>query len=149
MKIKKQNRFMSLYKPNHEAFVRFCTEKAYQVMPSEDLVNETISRVYEKLDELKSDEAFLSYLFSVASNIIKNEIRRKKIIFYQDEFINCKLASDAANQELKLDIEILYQALSLLPSDQKESLILFEISGYSIKEIAILHNCKESAVSND
>jgi RNA polymerase sigma-70 factor (ECF subfamily) len=40
----------------------------------------------------------------------------------------------------------LYAALNVLPEIQKESVILFEIVGYSIKEIAVLHRVSENVV---
>ncbi|MEA3443184.1 MAG: RNA polymerase sigma factor [Bacteroidota bacterium] len=146
MKNKKQIRFMSLYKPHHEAFVRFCAARAYGVMEADDLVNETIARVYEKLEALKSDKAFLSYMFSVAGNIIKNEIRKKKIVFFNNEIPGYFNIANNDNPEIKLDIEILYKALNILPNEQKEALILFEISGFSIKEITEMQNCSISSV---
>lgn len=137
---------MSLYKPHHEAFIRFCTARGYGVMDTDDLVNETIARVFENLDSLKSDTAFLSYLFSVASNIIKNQFRRKKIVFYQDDIPASFQQSHNDDPGRKLDVANLYKALDLLPNEQKKALILFEISGFSIKEIMGLQNCSESSV---
>lgn len=137
---------MSLYKPKHEAFVRFCTVKAYGIMETEDLVNETIAAVYQKLDGLRSEKAFLSYLFSTASNICKNEIRRKKIIFYQAEFEEDQLNIMAEREDEKVDVTFLYKALNLLSPDQKDAIVLFEISGFSIKEIAELKKTSEDSI---
>lgn len=137
---------MSLYKPKHEAFVRFCTAKAFGIMETEDLVNETIAAVYQNLERLRSEKAFLSYLFSTASNICKNEIRRKKIIFYQAEFEEHQLSIASESEDEKVDVFFLYKALNLLPPDQKEALVLFEISGFSIKEIAELKKTSEDCI---
>ena len=146
MKNEKQIRFLSLYKPHHEAFVRFCTAKAYGTMETEDLVNETIARVYERLEKLKSEKAFLSYLFSVASNVVNNQIRKKKIVFYSDDINPNRSIAPDQHADTQLDIEILYRALNALPQNMKEALVLFEISGYSIKEIAELQKTSENAV---
>jgi len=40
----------------------------------------------------------------------------------------------------------LHQALSKLPEVQKEAIILYEISGFSIKEIATIQDASEPAV---
>jgi DNA-directed RNA polymerase specialized sigma24 family protein len=40
----------------------------------------------------------------------------------------------------------LYEALAQLPHEQRESIILFEISGFSIQEITVIQNASESAV---
>ena len=41
---------------------------------------------------------------------------------------------------------MLHKALAILPENQKECIILFEISGFSIKEIMAIQNVSESAV---
>jgi RNA polymerase sigma factor (sigma-70 family) len=41
---------------------------------------------------------------------------------------------------------MLHKALALLPEAQKECIILFEISGFSIKEIMEIQRASESAV---
>jgi len=137
---------MSLYKPHHDAFIRFCSAKAYGAMETEDLVNETIAGVYENLSSLKSDQAFLSYLFSTATNIIRKQIRRKKLIFYQNELSDQAIHEISNQPEIKLDIEILYGALNQIPVAQKEAIILFEISGYSLKEISQMVHTSESNI---
>ena len=146
MKTEAQIRFMKLYEPQHEAFVRFCAAKSYGVMETEDLVNETLAAVFQKLGNLKCDQAFLSYLFSTASNIIKNEIRRKKIIYYEADFTVLAEKSMIQAEDERADIAILYEALNHLPGDQKEALVLFEISGFRIKEIATLFHTSEDTI---
>ena len=44
--------------------------------------------------------------------------------------------------------EALYAALDKLPAAQKEAVILFEISGFSIKEIAEIQGSTESGVKS-
>ncbi len=51
-----------------------------------------------------------------------------------------------ANTERDAEVYLLHKALSLLPEDQRECIILFEISGFSIKEIVEIQGVSESAV---
>ena len=51
-----------------------------------------------------------------------------------------------ANAERDAEVFMLHKALALLPDDQRESIILFEISGFSIKEIVEVQGVSESAV---
>lgn len=137
---------MSLYDPHHESFVRFCKAKAHGVMDVKDLINESIAAVFQNLDKIKSEKAFLSYMYSTASNLIKNEIRRKNIIYYENDFTEKYQNLHEESVSDKLDVSILYNALSLLPQNQKDAIILFEISGYKIKEIAALHKTSEANI---
>jgi RNA polymerase sigma-70 factor (ECF subfamily) len=44
------------------------------------------------------------------------------------------------------DIQLLYKLLKQLPDEQQECILLFEISGFSLKEIAIIQSVSEGAV---
>lgn len=142
----KQEEFLKLYEPVHERFERFCRARVYGNMDFRDLINETLLLAFEKMDTLRSKDAFLHFLFGISIRILANSNKKKKEEGIQNEqdFINLKdLGTSPENQT---DIHFLYKALSELPTEQAESLILFEISGFSIKEIADLHQASESAV---
>ena len=62
-----------------------------------------------------------------------------------DEQILLNIPSDD-RADSDTEIFFLHQILAKLPDEQQESIILFEISGFSIKEIAALHGVTESAV---
>jgi len=145
--VMKQNEFMMHYEPCHEQFIRYCKAKSYGIIADyKDLVNETILRAFEGFDRLKNKHAFCGFLYSTASNIIKNELRskRNKEIKELNEINLTALEQNHAEQ--KFEIEVLYTALSRLPESQKEAIILFEINGYSLKEVADIQNVGLSAV---
>jgi RNA polymerase sigma-70 factor (ECF subfamily) len=146
MKTKKQIEFMKLYEPIHNSFVRFCEAKSYGIIETEDLVNDTILNAFANFEKLKEKKAFLSYLFSIASNIINNNLRKKKIVNYTDN-IDFQIEDKSQNSfETKSEIEQLYKALNKLQNDQKEAIILFELSGFSIIEISAIQNTSISSV---
>lgn len=49
-------------------------------------------------------------------------------------------------EEQRLNVAFLHHALAQLPDPQREAIILFEITGLSIKEIMNLQDSSESAV---
>ncbi|NOZ47223.1 MAG: sigma-70 family RNA polymerase sigma factor [Chlorobi bacterium] len=142
----KQKEFMLLYEVIHTSFIKYCKAKSYGIMDYKDLVNESVLRAFEKFERLQKKDSFAAYIYSIASNIIKNELRRKKISRLPDNYIIDvkQLTENHAIQ--KFEIEILYKALHKLPEKQKEAIILFEISGYSIKEIAEIQKSGISAI---
>lgn len=141
-----KNDFLKLYEPVHDAFARFCHAKAYGLIEAEDLISETVLVALENFANLKQDKAFLSYLFSTASNILNKKNRRMKFKGeYEDKLAN-NLLDQGLKADVKLDIEILYQALNTLPETQKEALILFEISGFSIQEVSDIQKTGVSCV---
>lgn len=142
MSTQKQKEFLKLYKPIHHNFERFCRARAYGEMEYRDLINDTLLVAYQKFNMLDSEKAFLSFLFSISIRILANN--RKKN--HEVTGLEGREKVSDENNESKADIYLLYEALSKLPIDQKECIILFEISGFSIKEIAALSEASESAI---
>ena len=88
----------------------------------------------------------MSFLFSIATNILHKKNRRLKFRGSYHESEAFVIKDEGIDAETRLDVAILYDVLNELPSAQKEALILFEISGFSIKEVASIQNVKLSAV---
>ena len=98
-----------------------------------------------KFDHSFEKASFLSFLFGIAIRVLANNKRRKdKDVIHQNTMRRDDEFYDHTSQ--KEAIEQLYAALSELPEIQKESIILFEIVGYAIKEIAALHQVSENVV---
>ena len=140
-----QNKFLALYEPEHDKFERFCRARVYGNMDYKDLMNDTLLIAFEKLATLKSEKAFFSFLVGISVRILANNYKKKKETAYpQDEHfdvidVNAETTRDA-------EVHLLHKALSLLSDDQRECIILFEISGFSIKEIMEIQKSSSSAV---
>lgn len=141
----KQKRFLRLYEPNHQKLLRYCESILKDPVDAQDLVSETVLIAYEQLDKLKKEASFKYFLFGIARNLIRRLQRRKKFwgIFNTEQAENVPARPSV---ELNEDVQLLYQALDRLPTAQKEALILFEISGYNIKEIAEIQNSSISSI---
>jgi RNA polymerase sigma-70 factor (ECF subfamily) len=142
----KQEQFLTLYEPIHDRFERFCRARVYGDMDYRDLMNETLLVAFEKLDTLRSKEAFLSFLFSITVRIIGNHLQKKKTVRFQKEDAINEIGDQNANAQTRAEIHFLYEALAQLNDAQRECLILFEISGFSMKEIMEIQGVSESAV---
>lgn len=141
----KQRHFMRLYQPHHQQLLRYCESILRDSVEAQDVVGETALLAFERLDTLKDESAFAHFLFGIARNLIRRIQRRKKFWgFFSPEQAQQLPAPKAS--AVNEDVQALYQALDHLPKLQKEALILFELSGYSIKEIAVIQNSGLSAV---
>lgn len=146
MKRKKEKAFMELYEPVHDRFERFCKSRVYGEMDFKDLMHDTILIAYTKFEDLKDPKAFLSFLFGISRRVLANTKRKKSTEnWYSNEEVY-QVASVNDKTESKLEVRMLNEALLKLPDEQKETIILFEITGFSIKEISDLHGVGESAV---
>lgn len=146
MKSGQQDHFLKLYEPIHDRFERFCRARVYGEMDYRELMSESILIAFEKMHTLRSEQAFLSFLFGISVRILSNQRRKKKVVTFQDESLIQKVEDNRNRPDEDADVYFLHQVLTLLPVVQKESLILFEIAGFNIREIAGIQQASESAV---
>ena len=142
----KQVAFMELYEPIHERFVRFCQARMHNSEEVPDLVNETLLRAYENFEKLRSKDAFLYFLFGIATRVINSQYRKKKYWGTYEARNSEQIPDGGWDPSQHAELHLLYKALDQLPPLQREALILFEISGFPIKDIQQIQNSKESAV---
>jgi len=142
----KQDYFLKLYEPIHDRFERFCRARVYGDMEFRDLMNETLLIAFEKIDTLKSERAFLSFLFSISVRLLANNHKKKKADSFSSDESIVAYVDENANTEKDAEVYLLHKALALLPNEQREALILFEISGFALKEVAEIQNASLSAV---
>lgn len=145
MSTSKQQSFMKLYEPVHERFEKFCKARVYGDFEFKDLMHETIIIAYNKFDQVTEDKSFLFFLFGICRRILANNHRKISSINWDD---SKEITSEFSINEgqKKLEVDDLHKALSQLPENQREAIILYEITGFSVKEIAELQNAGESAV---
>ena len=147
MKLKdkrKQREFMKAYEPIHENFVRFCKAKAYGVMGFDDLVNESVLKAYQHWVKINNKDSLLYFLFTTARNIVLNTVRKKKEVTLDEQGHSHYVAESTVENDL--EIAYLYRQMDKLSETKKEALILFEINGFSIKEVAQIQDSTEGAV---
>ncbi len=145
MSTSKQQSFMKLYEPVHERFEKFCKARVYGDFEFKDLMHETIIIAYNKFDQVSDEKAFLFFLFGICRRILANNNRKMSSINWDD---SKEITSEFSINEGQKNLEVddLHKALSQLPENQREAIILYEITGFSVKEIAELQNAGESAV---
>ncbi len=147
MELTKQERFMQVYEPVHERFERFCKTRAYGEFHFKDIMHDTLVVAFEKFDELKSTEAFLHFLFGTAVRILANHRKKKRPEYVDQLKENYEHSQNGHNSiEQQFEINDLYKCLKELDQVTSECIILFEISGFSIKEIMGIQNLSEAAV---
>lgn len=137
---------MKTYEPLHDGFVRFCSSRAYGLMDTGDLVQESLLACYEQFDQVRNNKALLAYLMRIAVNIVNSKLRRKKFSSEYDEEAFSRILKVAPNAEVAADVSILYRAIRKLPEKQRRAIELFEVSGFSLSDCAEILNISEGAV---
>lgn len=146
MKASDKKQFLAQYAEIHESLMRFCIVKSRGIMDPKDLANDVLLVGLENYHKLEDKKALLSYLFTTASRICLNKIRRRKFDGHYEADEAEKVEDPINNVDSRVDISLLYAALNELPELQKEAVILFEISDLPIKEIMVIQNAGASAV---
>jgi len=110
----------------------------------DDILQEVFLRIWQNRDKIKSTETFNAYIFTIAHNLLLNELRnrlndqkmREKIGKLSISIEN-SLVEEEEYRDLKRIVDI---AVNELPARQKEIFILSRDQGLSYKEIAqLLH----------
>ncbi len=141
----KQAQFTALLEPLHAPLLRFCRAMTRDKDTARDLAAEAILAAYRAFDSIREPKAVLSYLFTTATRLAAKERERsKRTTGYDSE--SYEKVSDAPSAEVLTDIRILQEAMQQLSDEQREAIVLFEIAGFSIEEIASIQNAGISAV---
>lgn len=138
--------FLDAYQTIHTSFARYCESVCYGLYESDDLIQEVVLAGLENYAKLKDKHLLLPYLIGIAQNLLKKKIRRKKVVqfFGMDQIGENR--SSLERTDWPLELRELHESMQKLSSFDRDILILFEISGFSIKEIAAIHEKKESAI---
>jgi RNA polymerase sigma-70 factor, ECF subfamily len=69
--------FRRLFTRYHRPLLLFFTRRGFSADESGDLIQETFLRVYRALPRFRGDASFQTWLFQIATNIWRNELRRR------------------------------------------------------------------------
>lgn len=140
-----RSEFMKAYAPCHEPFARYCAALAYGRTDVQDLMQDVLLSTFRRFESIRKKDELLHYLIRAARNrsvsLWRSDRRQEQICEQQA----ARLADRGASAEMIVDVGILYGALDKLPSAQGEALVLFEVSGLSMAEIAQIQGSSENA----
>jgi len=131
------------YKDKLKSFIfRFTNEMAL----AEDLAQDTLLKVYIKKDSYREIAKFSTWLYTIASNLAKTELRKKKrrgTYRFSDldkddmEFIARSPEEDTGDEiGMKNDDKIIHQSLTDLDDEFKNIIILRDIQELSYDEVS-------------
>ena len=137
---------MKAYEACHEPFLRYCSALAYGKMDVQDLVQDVLVAAYHRFEKIENKDQMLHYLIRAARNRSISLWRKHRHQESLSDLHAERLSAQGLSPEMVIDIQVLYRALDKLPTKQRDALVLFEISGFSMKEIAKMQGSTEGAV---
>jgi RNA polymerase sigma-70 factor (ECF subfamily) len=130
-------KIVAIYK---HRIVNFLTQLTGDYQKAVDLAQETFMRVYFKSNKYKPVAPLSSWIYTIASNLAKTELKRERkmstvSIDDTNSHLGDQIAAEEKNQETYL-IENLKKALYSLHPRYRLPIILKDIEGFSQEEIA-------------
>ena len=129
---------------------------------AEDLVQEVFIRVYRHLHRFDPSKKFSTWVYTIASNLAKNELRnrsRNPLVFFQTirknwqdedrplQFEDAGSRPDDLYRKRHLR-ELVEQSVAQLPEHHRQVFILRELEGKSYEEIAEITRCNLGTVKS-
>jgi RNA polymerase sigma-70 factor (ECF subfamily) len=128
----------------------------------EDLVQEVFIRVYRHLHRFDRSKKFSTWIYTIASNLAKNELRnraRNPLVFFQTikknwqdddrplQFEDSSSRPDDLYRKRHLR-ELVESSVSQLPEHHRQVFVLRELEGKSYEEIAEITGCNLGTVKS-
>jgi len=116
----------------------FAVSLSGQMDKADDLVQEALMKAWSNLNSFTEGTNMRAWLFTILRNVYYSEHRkRRREVQDTDGAFSSRLAEHPA-QTGHMDMQDFRAALTLLPSDQREALVLVGASGFSYEEAAVI-----------
>ena len=109
---------------------------------AEDIVQETFMRVYQHRDSFDFQHCFSTWLYTIALNLARNELRKRKRFKFFDIFdLQGKESEIAVEMKLPSNLpQAIDRALENLPEKYKTAFVLRDIQELPYEEVAQIMN---------
>lgn len=117
---------------------------------AEELVQRTFIKVWETREYINPDKSFISYLCTIAKNMLLNEYEHQTVQFIYEEYVKVMATENDDNTEKEVDKNLLEEYIDKLadklPPKRKEIFNLSRKEGLTNKLIAKKLNISESTI---
>lgn len=117
---------------------------------AEELVQRTFIKIWETRENINTDSSFISYLCTIAKNMLLNEYEHKTVQYIYERYIKVISSENDYTTEKEVDKNLLEEYVDKLadelPPRRKEIFILSRKKGLTNKVIAQKLNISESTI---
>jgi RNA polymerase sigma-70 factor (ECF subfamily) len=147
-----RTRFAALFAPLHDRARRSARRLCRSPADGDDLFHEAVVRALDKLDGLRDEASFNAWFYAILLSVHRNRARRA----FWGRFLPLDVwrsgepvGQDGARwEEERQGAARASQALASLPAEQREAIVLFDLDGFSIEEVAALQRTSPSGVKS-
>ena len=118
---------------------------------AEEVVQSAFIRVWEVRERVEPESSFISFLCTIAKNLLMNMYQRQTVEYFYNEYLkNTGVDRDSQTEE-SIDLRFLNEYIDSLaeelPAQRKKIFILSKRQNYTNKEIAEMMGISESTVA--
>lgn len=131
--------YRTLYERHAPRVYTFLYWNTKTVLRAEELTQDVFVKAWEKLHKFGFRSSFSTWLFGIAINILKTDIRKRSREAHRGASLDCGETS-FPDTKSRRDEEVfdLRRAIGTLPDRARQVLILYEFDNYTHNEIAAL-----------
>lgn len=111
---------------------------------AEDILQEAFTEVFRKLKSFRYESTIGAWIKSIVINRSINQLKKRKIEFVSNEFIDDSQQEDSNIPDLRGDMQKVFESIERLPVGYRLVLTLYLLEGYDHKEIASILDISES-----
>jgi RNA polymerase sigma-70 factor, ECF subfamily len=115
---------------------------------ADDLVQEALLRAWANMESFQPGTNMSAWLFTILRNLFRSEYRKRRREVEDVDGSYAETLTSLPEQNSRLEIVEFRKALKMLPSEQRESLILVGASGFSYEEAAQICGCAVGTIKS-
>ena len=152
--VERWQRLWRLLAPHHDRAVTTARRLSRDSLEGDDLFQDAVVRAYRKLDGLREEAKFRSWFYAVLLSLHRTRTRwsfwRRFVAL--DPLLEVERepgAEDAGTSEDEaVQLARIRQALATLPAEQRQAVVLHDLDGFTMDEIATMTGVTVSAVKS-
>lgn len=126
----------------------FAVSLSGNVDRADDLVQETLLRALANIDSFRPGTNLPAWLFTILRNQFRSEYRKRRREVEDVDGKYSERLKVQPEQMSKVEFNELREALTQLPDDQREALVLVGASGFSYEEAAEICGCAVGTIKS-
>ena len=147
--------FELLYAKHKGGLFRYCSRQFLNKAVAEECFQDVWMKVINSRTRYQPTALFTTYLYRVAQNNVVDIFRKEKKRLADNEYveesanISLMVSCDQSDSEIaKINAIELRKKITLLPFEQRNTLLLKLDTGLSIEEISVILNCGKETVKS-
>ena len=115
---------------------------------ADDLVQEALLRAWGNLDSFEPGTNMSAWLFTILRNLFRSEYRKRRREVEDADGSYAATLATHPEQHGHMEMQDFRAALTKLPDDQREALILVGAAGFSYEEAAEISGCAVGTIKS-